>query len=391
MPEVHRDYYLVEDDEKRGFRLCHPSPEFSLHEARDIILAELSLSLFLNSSKKQFTDLFDGHARTVPYANSDMSKTLRALNEHYRRHYNEPPFLTEDGYHAACGVGSNEFAQFRAALQAMADYAIGMSAAIDRRIRKEGDPDNKLWKEMLEWISVCCKETAFFGFLKSLSGLEFDKLEWLVAMFSIDFRTGKKSAGHARDGFLPPLARIDSSIVYNPDLLKMFLTARNILFAVRHQDQKLFNEMVSKHLEPSLVQQAADFLRATPGLEITLGHVWQKGDIDILVYSPSENAALHIQAKAAIPPQGARMVQTIEGRVLEGLDQRKHTVIGRLAWLFMLEGSYLENQHGTDPKTIQRCQTLAATHSRTTTFGSEHCGLLPRTQTYLKPILCLAT
>src|SRR6266545_4591975 len=298
MPEVHRGYYLVEGDEEAGFQLRHPSADFAGHEALDIVLAELSLSVFLNSPEPLFVDLFDGLARTVPFGDfGEMGRAFNLLNEHYRRYFNEPPFLTEERYRAAAGVGIDEFVRFRAALIAMADFARGMASAIDRRIRREGDPDNRLWKEMLEWISVCWKEAPFFGFLKGLSGLDFDKLERLVSLFSVDFRAGKKSGGHARDGFFPPIARLEGVVLYNPDLLKLFMTARNILFAVRHQDERLFDDMVSKHLEPSLVQQAADLLRAVPELEVVLGYDWRKGgrkgDLDMLVYSAAENAALH--------------------------------------------------------------------------------------------------
>jgi hypothetical protein len=174
---------------------------------------------------------------------------------------------------------------------------------------------------MLEWISVCWKEEAFFAFLKGLSGLDSDKLDRLVSMFSVDFRSGKQPATHARDGFFPPLARVETCFLYNPYLLKPFMTARNIVFAVRHQDQKLFDDVVSKHLEPALVQQSADLLRGIPGLEVIPGHEWEKSEIDVLVYSASENVALHVQAKGAIPPSGARMVQTLEGRAVEGLNQ----------------------------------------------------------------------
>jgi hypothetical protein len=322
MPEVHRGYYLVEGDEESGFVLSHPSAEFAHHEALDIILAELSLSMLLNSSETAFSSLFDGLAETAPLADAlAMEQALRALNGHYRRYFNEPPYLTEDGYRAACGVGSEDFARFRAALLAMSDYAIGLSAALDRRIRTEGDPGNVIWKEMLEWISVCWTEQGFLGFLKALSGLEDTKLDRLVNLFSGDFRTGMQSHAHARDGFFPPLARLETCFLYSPWLLKPFMTARNIAFAVRHQDQKLFDEIVSSHLEPALVQQAAELFRSMPCLEVVPGRKWQKSEIDLLVYSPTENVALHIQAKAAIPPSGARMVQNLETRSREGLDQ----------------------------------------------------------------------
>lgn len=328
MPEVHRGYYLVEGNQDAGFQLRHPSADFAGHEALDIVLSELSLSVFLNPPDSLFSGQFDGLARKVPFADfREMWGALSLLNEHYRLYFNEPPFLTEDGYRAATGVEIKEFVRFRAALIAMADFARGMASAIDRRIRREGDPGERLWKEMLEWISVCWNKTAFFGFLKGLSGLEFGKLERLVSLFSVDFRSGKKSGVTARDGFFPPIAMLEGTVLYNPDLLKLFMTARNIVFAVRHQDERLFNDMVSQHLEPSLVQQAADLLRAVPGFEVIVGRHWHKGgrngELDMLVFSAAENVALHVQAKAAIPPQGARMVQTIEGRVREGLDQLK--------------------------------------------------------------------
>lgn len=328
MPEVHRGYYLVEGDEEAGFHLKHPSADFAGQEALDIVLSELSLTVVLNAPEPFFADLFDSLAQTVPFCDfGEMDKAFGILNEHYRRFFNEPPFLTEEGYLAAAGVGIDEFVRFRAALIAMADFARGMAAAIDRRIRREGDPDNKLWKEMLEWISVCWMDAPFFGFLKGLSELDLDKLERLVSLFSVDFRPGKKSGAHARDGFFPPLARLEGAVLYNPDMLKLFMTARNIVFAVRHQDEKLFDDMVSKHLEPSLVRQAVDLLGAVPGLDVVVAYDWnkggRKGDMDMLVYSAAENTALHVQAKAAIPPSGARMVQAIEGRAREGLDQLK--------------------------------------------------------------------
>ncbi|MFO0845495.1 MAG: hypothetical protein U0797_24440 [Gemmataceae bacterium] len=324
MPEVHRGYYSVEGDEEAGFLLRHASEAFSSHEALDIILAELSLSLVIDVPEFLHAELFDGLARTVPVADAGtMGRVLRECADHYRKYFNEPPFMTEEGYHAAVGVTSDDFVRFRAALCAMADYAKGMADALDRRIRREGDPDGRLRKEMLEWISVHWRENPFFGFLKALSDVDFDKLDRLVALFSVDFRTGKKSGAHARDGFLPPVARLETSVLYNPDLLKLFLPARNILFAVHHQDAKRFDDLVSKHLEPALVQQAVDLLRPVPGLITVVGHEWAKGELDLLVYSPQENVVLHMQAKAAIPPQGARMVQAIEGRAREGLDQLK--------------------------------------------------------------------
>jgi hypothetical protein len=83
MPEVHRGYYLVEGDEEIGFQLRHPLGEFAGHEALDIILAELSLSVLLNSPEPFFVELFDGLARTVTFGDSaEMGRAFHLHNEH---------------------------------------------------------------------------------------------------------------------------------------------------------------------------------------------------------------------------------------------------------------------------------------------------------------------
>lgn len=43
--------------------------------------------------------------------------------------------------------------------------------------------------------------------------------------------------------------------------------------------------------------------------------------MDLLVYDATENIALHVQAKAPLPPQGARLVQRLEQRLVEGISQ----------------------------------------------------------------------
>jgi hypothetical protein len=240
--------------------------------------------------------------------------------KHYREHLNERPILSEQGYLAAIGASRVEFEKFRAGLFAFADYCKGMARALTRRIQHEGLSDS-LWAELLEWVSVNWKETFFVGTLKALTGVEFDVLDRLLALFSIDFRSGHKSGKHAGDGFLPPLTRLEKLYLFNPDLLKQFLPARNILYTLNRTDKKRYDEQVSKYLEPELVQAAADLFAMFSNLKIIANCNWGQGEIDLLVHSASENVSLHIQAKAAIPPQGARMVQAVESRMFEGIEQ----------------------------------------------------------------------
>ena len=321
MPEVHRDYFSVAGDTENGFTLTHRTSEFGQHEALDIILNELALASSVDPPTDLLRERFDDFASTVPLA--DLGAIIQLLGSfvsHHREFLQEPPMLTEEGYRAAIGVGREEFERFRVSLFAIADWCKGMADALDRRIRREGRSDTLL-KEMLEWISVHWKEGFFLELVSSLSGLAPPVAERLLEFFTVDFRDGRRSAKHAGDGFLPPVARFSDSFLFNPDLLKLFLPARNILFALNRLDRKKFNNLVSQHLEPQLIEDACGLLRPFSDLILVLNHQWGEGEIDLLVFNRAENAALHVQGKAVIAPQGARMVQTVEARIQEGIDQ----------------------------------------------------------------------
>jgi hypothetical protein len=323
MPEVHRCYYSVSGNIESGFTLTHSSSSFSTHEALDIVFNELALTSSLNPPRDLHEREFDRLAETFPLAQGEiLGLLLRSFTSHHQEFLNEPPILTEEGYHAALGVGRAEFERFRVALFTVADWCKGMANALERRIRREGYSD-AVWAEMLEWISVHWKVDFFIGLVAGCSGLDGAVVERLLAFFTVDFRDGKRSGKHAGDGFLPPIARLTDSVLFNPDLLKLFLPARNVLYALNRTDRKTFDRLVSQHLEPQLIQDACALLSSFEGLELVPNHRWKDGEIDLLVYNPAENAALHVQGKAAIAPQGARMVQSVEGRVEEGIGQLK--------------------------------------------------------------------
>jgi Holliday junction resolvase-like predicted endonuclease len=86
-------------------------------------------------------------------------------------------------------------------------------------------------------------------------------------------------------------------------------------------DKKTFNNVVSSHLEPALVEEAAKLLSELAGVEVRKNVNWDKGEIDLLAYHEASNTAFQLQAKAGVPPQGARMVAQVESRTLEAAEQ----------------------------------------------------------------------
>ena len=99
------------------------------------------------------------------------------------------------------------------------------------------------------------------------------------------------------------------------------LGERNILYVANKQDRQHFNEVISPNLEPELLSQAEHIFARCDDVVVRRNVLWEHGEIDLLVYSRPTNTALQIQAKAPIPPQGARMTRQVEQNTLEAVRQ----------------------------------------------------------------------
>jgi hypothetical protein len=319
MPEVHRDYYAVSGDRAVGFKLQHASPEFAEHEARDILLTEFGGPFGFNAPP-EIDQRFDALAATAPAYGADLILLQDQLYAFYEQALVEPALLTDAGMVVAAGLTNDEFVRFRAAVYTVGDICRGLARALWRRV-EAGTADEAVEKELVEWVSVNWRADYLVGVLVKLSRLEAARVEDVLNIYTLDLRPDSKCTAHAGDGFLPPLVRLADSFIFNGDLIRLFMLARNLLFVLNRVDRRRFDKLVSQEMEPQLIEQAEAVLARLPGIEIVRNHDWNDGEIDLLVYSPTENIALHVQVKAAIPPQGARMVQAIESRAREGLKQ----------------------------------------------------------------------
>ena len=315
MPEVHRGYYTVAGDRTTGFVLEHPDRRVAEHECKDIVLSELALPFSIRTQPIPPRII----ARIAD--TSDMAAFAVAAKARYTEVgalVVEQPVLTEAGYQAAVGVSAEEFGAYRSACFAIADCCLAL--AEEYAIRLDADASNNgMWRECLEWRNVCMKSDFVLALIEVLSGLSKSQVAKLTTLFSVGSDADRRSA--ASDGFFPPFWWLSDSIVmFNPDVLMLMLSARNIPFALNKLDKKVFDEKVSSHMEPALV---AEVLVELAGFEIQAvdGANWASGEFDLLVFEPATNTAVHFQAKAAIPAQGARMVGAVETRSREGLAQ----------------------------------------------------------------------
>ena len=320
MPEVHRGYFDITGSETAGFTLRHRSVEFSAFEAQDILLSEAALATG-QGAPPDYDRIFDELAKTAPTLNPTLADQMQtALARHYEESLFELPLVSDSGLQIAAGLSHREFKRFRSALFGLSEFAVQLSMALERRFAKNPN-DDAAFDEMLEWITICWKEDALLRILENLTKLEQNQLEPLLSLYGLDFRNDQRNISHAAEGFFPPLVRLPGTILVFPDLVKFFLQTRNLLYAVQRRNPKLFDNLISRHLEPELLRTVKCMLEPFKELQVQSNITWERGEIDLLVYDPRTNSAIHIQAKAPLPPQGARMVGRLEYRLREGLDQ----------------------------------------------------------------------
>lgn len=159
------------------------------------------------------------------------------------------------------------------------------------------------------------------GLSAGLAEVETDKAERIVDFFTLDPDDLDRSG--VGEGFFPPFLRLDDALLFSPHAIKRMMPERNLLYSMVRTDTERFDNVVSSHLEPSLLEDSVQFLSAIPGVKVTKNVNWDRGEIDLLAYHEASNSAVQLQAKAGVPPQGARMVAQVESRTLEAAKQIK--------------------------------------------------------------------
>jgi len=152
-----------------------------------------------------------------------------------------------------------------------------------------------------------------------LSGVDSAATERVIDLFTINLDNIDGSG--VGEGFFPPFLRLGNALFFSPHAIKRTMPERNLLYSLIKTDKNKFANAVSSHLEPARLEDAAEFLSGLLGIEIRKNVNWEKGEIDLLAYHEASNSALQLQAKAGVPPQGARMVAQLESRTLEAAKQ----------------------------------------------------------------------
>lgn len=320
MPLVHRGFFSVER-QPSVFALSHPGEEFVRHEENDILMSEMVLPHDLAPPPYPIENC-RRMIKTWPKIPGDaLIEVLKGAFDHYIGNVFELPLLSEEAFQEGFDFSRADFIRIRAALMAYADFCLGMADAAEllsgrafTRPRRE-----RLQKEVREWAAPLLNRNHIIGTAAGLAGVEPDKAERIVDHFTLDL--DRMDGSGAGEGFFPPFLRLGNALLFSPHAVKRMMPERNLLYAMVRTDKKTFDNVVSSHLEPALLEEVARYLSALPGVEVTKNVNWEKGEIDLLAYHEASNTAFQLQAKAGVPPQGARMVAQVESRTLEAAKQ----------------------------------------------------------------------
>ncbi len=123
---------------------------------------------------------------------------------------------------------------------------------------------------------------------------------------------------------MPVFWSIGSLVYFSPFFIPRLLSPRNLLMIAKN-NSKLSNfygydENISQHLEKNLIKRANNLFSAS-GFQVYAEKDFEKSEIDLLVFCDKTNMILQIQAKATLPPDGAREVERLDGRIQEAKSQ----------------------------------------------------------------------
>lgn len=320
MPLVRRGSFSVER-QPSAFVLSYPNEEIVKHEEYDILMSETVLPHDLAPPPYPLENCKRMIKEWPNVPGDALIEVLKGAYDHYISNVFELSLLNDEAFEEAFGFSRADFINIRAALMAYADFCLGMADAAEVLAARAFTRPRRatLQREVREWAAPLLSRDHIIGVAAGLSGVEPSTAESVVNLFTIDLDSLDGSG--AGEGFFPPFLRLQDALLFSPHAVKRTMPERNLLYTMVRTDKKIFDNVVSSHLEPALLEDAAEFLSGLPSVEVRKNVKWEKGEIDLLAYHDGSNSAFQLQAKAGVPPQGARMLAQVESRTLEAAEQ----------------------------------------------------------------------
>ena len=328
MPQIHRGTIVPIKVEGNVYDLDYASEAVERAELMDKLYAAISLQVALTYKKED--DLYRFLYKKVTLNDTQFgyqdAKWVNDMTDYYKQFVFTIEVLPSAVLEQAIGLTYPEYVSLTAAIRAHAEYFLTLATAYLDQSRSSTHEQMRD-EFMIEYFEniVCCLNSNFVGFFMNMSGLSKRKLlKGLSNYMTIYFNNTDENFvenAYCGDGFFPPICLMDKFIIFSPHSCRYMLNVNNALYSLNKKNPDHFNNNISHHLEPTLVNQLEYIFSTIPGLKTAKNVHYDKSEIDLLVLSEKEKVCLVVQVKATIAPDSSRTVQNVQGRALEGIEQ----------------------------------------------------------------------
>jgi hypothetical protein len=322
MPQFRQQYYDVKLQDG-NFHFLHESDAFAKSEVKDVILTELCLGFDTKTPHQIPMTVLSNISRGYPH--KDLSAFIEGAAANYELHQSsflEPTYIPDDAFGESFGFSKDAFEKVRAALWSLSDLLFALSTFYEMSADQKNNRAQWQWR-VVDCIAPTFKRSWLVSFLCRLTGLTQIQISEVL-----DFLVASEESGMfncSGNGYLQPLVQLEEFIFTSPLLLRMMPSLRNMLYSLNKSNPEHFSKTVAHHLEVELLKEVSDLCDKIPGLmfmgNVPWSHEDQNGELDAILYDTNRRFIIALQAKAAIPPEGARMTRNVEARTLEAVNQ----------------------------------------------------------------------
>jgi len=322
MPQFRQQYYDVKLQDG-NFQFLHESDAFEKSEIKDVILTELCLGFDTKKPNEIPMMVLSDISRLYPH--KDLSAYVKGAAVNYELHqvsFSEPTYIPDHAFLESFGFSKDAFEKVRAALWSLSDLLFALSTFYEVSADQKDNRVQWQWR-VVDCIAPTFKRSWLVSFLCRLTGLA-----QIEICRVLDFLVASEENGMfncSGNGYLQPLVQLEGFIFTSPLLLRMMPSMRNMLYSLNKTDPEHFSKTVAHHLEVELLKEVSELCNKIPGLMFKGNTPWshegRDGELDAILYDTDRRYIIALQAKAAIPPEGARMTRNVETRTLEAVSQ----------------------------------------------------------------------
>lgn len=334
IPQVRRNVMKPSKIEGKYIELEYSSEEAEFAELIDRLYSYLSLQMMVSYKGEEELKVYlkEKAAAKDLTINATDEAWLKHMFLSFKEYLITVEVLPSSIMTEILGFGYNGYLTFTATIRAFAEFHLHLGSAYLSLAQKERDNNVELADELMsEYFEnvVNCFDLQFVDLYVSISGLSKDKimglLSYYMTIYSNNLGDAIEEKSFCDEGFFPPFCLFGNYLISSPHSSRYMLPINNILYSINKKQPKFFNDRISSHLEPTLINQLAYLFKTLNSNFRSAKNVsYPGGEADLLVISEIENTCLAIQVKSTIAPDSSRTVKRVQDRALEGINQIEH-------------------------------------------------------------------